>query len=412
MIRNKLYAIICILITVSLLAGFQLACDTDEEEGTTGETIKIGWIDHLSGGGAGVAYQEVMGAKLAVEEINDAGGVLGKEIELIVRDDLGDPSKSSRIAKDLIVSDNVDFLAGTFNSANALAISQVAKEREVLFMCASAQSASITEEDGHRYVARAWSNSHSQCGPPAYYAAEQPWTKYISICGDYSWGHAAYEDFSNFLEEKNPDVTFADPLWPKYGETDFSPYITKIMSENTDAVFVGLWGAGCVAFIKQAMAAGMLDDTTLIVALDQDIKESMGTEMPEGIVGFNGFNIGIDDEWAKDWIDTIYDSMGVYPGGGSWQGYVTIYWFKEAIEKAGTVETEAVIDALDNLTMDTFVGTVTMREFDHQADGAQWIGITTFVPEYPEFAVMKDNTYIPGSEFLPSVEEVKAMRGE
>jgi branched-chain amino acid transport system substrate-binding protein len=398
------------LILVLIFSVFFLA-PTNGLTATRGKPIKIGFIDELTAGvGAMASAQEVAGARLAVQEINKAGGVLGRPLELIVRDDRGDPGTAARVAKDLIISSEVDFLAGTNSSTCAAAISEIAKTYNKLFIIAGAQTAALTEENGHRYVARGWSNAHSQAGPPAYWAAMNPWTKYTFMCGDYSWGRSFNSDFKKFLREAKPEVKILDELWPKFGETDYTPFINKIIALEPECLVSANFGTDTINFIKQAKAVDLFKKMQVIQYMDQDIKESLGKEMPEGIATVCAFQIGIDHPWVREFVAKIRNDIGVWPGGTCFMGYLCPYWLKAAIEKARTTDTEKVIDAFDNLTLNLFLGKVTLRPFDHQATGAQWVGLTKHVPEYP-FAVSINNLkYIPGEKFLPSVDEVKKMR--
>jgi len=345
--------------------------------------------------------------------INEKGGVLGRPIELIVRDDHTDAGIATRVARELILDKKVNFLAGCSNTKSSLAISEVAKRQKVIYMIATSQTASITEELGHRYVFRSWSNSHSQTGPAALWVARAKFKKFATSAGDYEWGHANIDSILNIVREYRKDFEVVKQVWPPYGTSDYSPYLSQIRAARPDLIIAGHYGAETTNFIRQGKALGLLgrqDSPQLIIYMDQDSKEALGEQMPEGIGAYCAFHTrSIKNPWAE-WFDTtVHERTGSWPGGIALGGYMCVSWLAKGIEKAGSAETEAVIKALEGLEMETYVGTIKIRECDHQATGVQPLGFTANTPDYP-FCIVKDLYYPPGEQFLPSCEEIEKLR--
>ena len=241
--------------------------------------IKIGLLYSLSGMAAVYTKGTVIGHQIAAEEINAAGGLLGgRKIEYVIRDDKLKPGIAVEEFRRMVTRDQVDFVMGVISSGVALAVSEVAKEMKVLFVDTIAQTAALTEEQGHDYVVRLNTNSVILGRTAALAAAKGPWKSYYFIGPDYEWGHRVNADFWEYLQTKKPGVTKMGDLWPKLGERDFSAHITAILNAKPDAVFTSLWGGDLIAFIKQANAYGFFDKVQFIAtgAGDLDILEPLG----------------------------------------------------------------------------------------------------------------------------------------
>ena len=374
--------------------------------------IKIGAIWGLGGLAAVYTKPAVEGMKMAVDEINARGGVLDRPLKLIVRDTKLKPDVAVREARSLILKEDVDFLAGTISSAVALAISEVAKQNEVLFLCGISQTAALTGEKGHRYVARTTTNTTIFGRSGAIFAKDKPWRDYYTIGPDYEYGHRAIEDFVDYLNKLKPGVKVIGEAWPKFGERDFSSYITAIMEADPDAVISSLWGGDAIAFIRQAKPYGFFEKMNYMnyAAGDLDVVTALKDEMPEGIYASAYYlpyfpstsaNVSFAKEYKK--------RTEKYASNGSLSGYNVIKFLAAAIEKAGTTDTEKVIDALRGMTLDTPIGPITIREFDGQSTAPYMWGVTKHSPDYP-FAILKNPVIIPGEKALRSEEEVMKAR--
>src|SRR5215468_4398292 len=249
--------------------------------------IKIGLLSSLSGMAAVVTEGTVYAHEIAAEEINTKGGLLGGcKIESVTRDDKLKPGDAVQEFRRMVTRDRVDFVMGVISSGVALAVSEVAKEMQVLFVDTIAQTASLTEEQGHPYVVRTTTNSTIIGRTAALAAARGPWKTYYFIGPDYEWGHRVNADFWEFLQHKKEGVQKVGDLWPKLGERDFSSHITTMLNAKPDAVFSSLWGGDLIAFVKQANTYGFFNKVQFVStgAGDLDILEPLGGEMHNGIL--------------------------------------------------------------------------------------------------------------------------------
>lgn len=412
--KRKMIGRITTFMAVSLLV-FGMVMSMPAPSAAGGEPIRIGYISHLTGAASKVSYQEIAAAQATVEMINEKGGLLGRPLELVVRDDHSDAGVATRVSRELILDKKVNFLAGCSHTKSALAISEIARQQKVIYMIATAQTAAITEKLGHKYVFRSWSNSHSQTGPAAVWVAKQKFKRIATSAGDYEWGHANIDSILDVVREHRTDFEVVKQVWPPYGTSDYSPYLTQLRAAKPDLILAGHWGAETTNFIRQGKALGLLGRASspqLIIYMDQDSKEALKGQMPEGIGAYCAFHTrSIDNEWAEWFDNAVFDRTGSWPGGIALGGYMSVSWLAKAVEKAGTTDTDAVIKALEGLEMETYVGTIRIRACDHQATGVQPLGFTKKSPDYP-FCVMTDLYYPQGEQFLPSCEEVAKLRSE
>jgi branched-chain amino acid transport system substrate-binding protein len=378
--------------------------------------IKIGLLYSLSGLAAVYTQGTVIGHEIAAEEINAKGGVLGRKIEYVVRDDKLKPGEAVKEFRRMATRDKVDFVMGVISSGVALAVSEVAKEMKVLFVDAIAQTSALTEEQGHPYVVRTNTNSTIIGRTAALAAAKGPWKSFYFIGPDYEWGHVVNGDFWEFIQRQKEGVQKVGELWPKLGERDFSSHITTMLNAKPDAVFSSLWGGDLIAFIKQASTYGFFDKIQFIStgAGDLDIMKPLGAEMPDGLMAtflyaFDWFPV--KEQENKDFVAKFKERAGYEPKSGDIIGYISTYMLAEAIAKAKGTDTEALVKVLRGAEFKTLLGDVTIRDFDGQATFGYNVGITYTHPDYP-FKRLKDITRANGSDVLHTKEEVEKIRAE
>jgi len=410
--RRRFWCQFVIVVTVlALVATPALAAEKKQKP------IKIGLLYALSGLAAVYTKGTIIGHEIAADEINAKGGVLGRKIEFVTRDNKLKPGIAVKEFRRMVTRDNVNFVMGIISSGVALAVSQVAKEMQVLFVDTIAQTSALTEEQGHLYVVRTNTNSTIIGRTAALAAAKQDWKKYYFIGPDYEWGHVVNSDFWNFLQTKKEGVEKLGDLWPKLGERDFSSHITTILNANPDAVFSSLWGGDLIAFIKQAKAYGFFDKTQFIStgAGDLDILKPLGEDMPDGIMAtfLYAFDMPLPGKEKENeaFVAKFKEKAGYEPKTGDIAGYVSTYMLAEAIEKAGTTESEKLATTLRGMSFNTLLGEATIREFDGQATFGYHAGFTYANPSYP-FKRLKDVTRAEGNEVLRTKEEVEKVREE
>jgi branched-chain amino acid transport system substrate-binding protein len=404
LMRKLPWLILCLgVITISVVPqGFAQAA----------EPIKVGIVDSYSGPPSSYTNDVRDGFKMGVDEINAKGGVLGRPITFVTRDDKFKVDLGLSAAKELIMREKVDLLMGTINSAVALAVSDVAKKEKIPFLATYSKSANITGAKGHRYVFSMNENTAMAGKAAAAALAKRPYVKYWIAGDDYEYGHAIADEVWNNLKKLKPQVELVGQSWWKLGEPDFTPYITSILAAKPDAVIVATGGAGCVPFLKAAKATGFNDRVPFFMHTGSEMSTlaPLGMDAPEGVLGtanyYFYFPATAENKMFAENFKKLYDR---YASFGSLIGYFTAQFIAKAYEKAGTVDPEKFIDALAGMSIDTPIGKITMREYDHQIMLPMFMGITKKAPGY-DFLIGSDIVTISAEDVMPSVEEVKKAR--
>jgi branched-chain amino acid transport system substrate-binding protein len=401
-----------VVISATLVAVFLI--------GWNGEALaqqkpfKIGCLGEMTGGFANYYNPSLIGVKLAVEEMNASGGFLGRKIEIYARDVKGKPDVGMSEARDLIQTEGVDVLTGVAGGSVAVAVSSVAKEFKVPFLCYPSATF-VTGKEGHRYVFQI-NQTTDICGYAiGEYIAEMPWKKYYFLGTDYVFAHQIIDYVWERLTQKRPDVKKIGEMWPRVGERDYTTYITATMSANPEAVIAVLPAAMGIDFRRQAKGYGFFEKIHMIAApLSAPDRVPMGKETPEDIIAQTSYAFPYCGEHyplaAK--VERMYDKIAKdYDYDAVVGGYSQILFLQAAIRKAGSTDKEKIISAGEGLELDTPWGHIKILNYSHRATVPNFIGVTAYSPKYP-FAILKDVKVYQGEKIMTSEDAVRKMRGE
>jgi branched-chain amino acid transport system substrate-binding protein len=370
--------------------------------------IKVGYPMIMSGPGALFGEPAAKGAQMFVDEINARGGVLGRKLELVVRDTKGNADEAVRVSRELILKENVDFLVGTLTSAEGPAVSVVAKENKIVFIAPIPKTDQLTAKDKlHPYVFRVAATTTMEGRSAAEIVAKWPVTKIATISPDYAYGQDVTKSFVEHLKKIKPSVQIVDQQWPKLGEADYTPFINAQLAKKPEAVFSSLWGGHFVTFAKQAKPLNYFDAVkNNVIAVGEagspESTKSMGKDYPVGIWGnsYDAFYWDTATPAHRDYTARLSKYLkDEYPSSWAIQGYIGLQFLAEAIKKANSTDSDKVSKALLGLSVDTPVGKLTIRESDHQANRGQLYGKTVMDPKYP-FAIMKPVEYVDPTKFM------------
>ena len=374
------------------------------------KTVKLGFVADISGPGFLIALSQKNALELGLEEINSSGGLLGRRVELIVRDSQMKPDLGARLTRELILRDKVDFLIGPTSPSVALAVSQVCKEQKKLLYLHSANIERLTTELGHPYVFSVIPNTFMEGQAVAAFLAKRGFKKILIIGPDLEYGRSQAGAFKMKISEINPATTIVKELWPRIGEPDYTPYIATILAAKPDMVCSFLWGGDLAAFMRQASPHQFFQKVPFIGLLDYDLLKGLGNEMVPGVFGFDRAPFyALTAPQAKAFIERYKTRTGEYPSSWSILAYDGLTALRMAVEKAKTLETEKVIEALEGGSWDSLRGPLQLRPQDHQANGGLFFGTTYKDPKY-SFYIMREMVYIPGNDLWPSLEEIKNLR--
>ncbi len=349
------------------------------------------------------------GWQLAVEEINAAGGVLGRPLEVISRDDGGKPGDAVKIAEELVSKDDVALLAGTFFSHIGLAVTDFAKQRKVFFIAAEPLSDAVTWQKGNRYTFRLRPNTYMQANMLAEEAAKLPAKRWATIAPNYKYGQDAVASFKEILKAKRPDVEFVAEQWPALFKIEAGAEVQALANANPEAIYNVTFGSDLAKFVREGKLRGLFEDREVVSLLtgEPEYLDALKDEAPEGwiVTGYPWY--AIDTPEHNAFVAAYKAKFDDYPRLGSVVGYNTFKAIAAIIEKAGSTETEALIAAAQGITVDSPTGPFTFRAQDHQSTMGAYVGRTALEDGK---GVMVDWRYADGEGYLPSDEEIKRLR--
>ena len=367
-------------------------------------TIKIGYPMPLSGPASVYGVPITKGAELAVQEINSNGGVLGRKLELLTRDSKASADEAVRLARELIIKNGVDFLSGTLTSAEAPAVSTIAKENKIVFVAPTAKTIQLVAPANlHPYIFRLASNTDIDGRTGASIIAKMKDVKRVAtIAPDYAYGRDAVAAFVEYIKKARPDIEIVDQQWPKLGQADFTPFITAQMGKKPDAVFCDVFGGDFVTLAKQAAPLGYfkminnrLADGGEVGTTDAAL--ALGKDYPYGIWS-DTYDpvVWPENEPAahKTYIEHLKAfTKQEYASGWAIMGYASILALKAGIEKANSTKSADVAKAMLGLSFDTPIGKLTFDAKTHETGAGEFWGQMVKDDRYP-FAIMKDPKYL------------------
>ena len=375
------------------------------------QPIKIGEINSYSGIGAAFTGPYKAGVEMAVEEINAKGGVLGRKLEVVFRDDKGQPAEAVKHAQELVESEKVALIAGTFLSNVGLAVSDWAKQNKVMFVVAESLTEALTWSKGHDHTVRLRPNTYEQGRMLAEKAGKMKYVKWATIGPNYEYGKRAWETFRDRLKELKPDVQVVGEHWPTLGKIEPGPLVTAILSQNPDALYVSLFGSDWLAFVREAQKRGLFQKMFVVGILlgEPEYIDPLKLEAPEGmlVTGYPWYDI--KSPAHQDWVARYTKRGDKSPTLGSLIGFVTYQAVAEGIRKAGSTDTTKLVAAFKGLKVETPIGPITFRAIDGQSTMGAWVGTTKIDPARG-VGIMVNHEYVPGEKVLPSDDEVKKMR--
>jgi len=370
--------------------------------------IKIGEINSYS---ALPAFTEPYrkGWQLAVEEINAAGGVNGKKIVVISKDDGGKPADALTAANELVEKEKVTMLAGTFLSNIGLAVSDFANQKKVFFLAAEPLTDAITWSKGNRYTFRLRPSNYMQAAMLVDEAAKLPAKRWASIAPNYEYGQSAVGVFKKLLMAKRPDIEWVDEQWPPLGKIDAGPVVQATAAAKPDAILNVMFGADLVKLVREGNTRGTFKDRAVVSFLtgEPEYLDPLKDETPEGwiVTGYPWNDIKIPEHAV--FLKAYQAKYNDYPRLGSIVGYQTIKAAAAILAKAGSEDTDKMIAAAEGITMPSPFGEITFRKIDHQSTLGAFVGKTT---QKDGKGVMVGNTYRNGKDYLPSDVEVSTLR--
>jgi len=373
-----------------------------------GSTIKIGEVNSYKTQPAFLGPYK-MGMELAIEQINKAGGVNGKQLELIIRDDNSNTGDAIRVVEELYTRDKIDVLTGTFLSHTGLAVTDYAKQKKRFFLAAEPLTDKITWADGNRYTFRLRASTYMQAAMLVPEAVKLNKKRWALVYPNYEYGQSAVATFKKLLKEAQPDVEFVAEQASPLGKIDAANVVQALADAKPDALFNVLFAADLAKFIRAGSQRRFFDNVKVVSLLsgEPEYLDPLGEETPEGwiVTGYPWY--AIDTPAHNAFLKAYQDKFNDYPRLGTIVGYGAIVSLAAGIKKAGSTDTEALIRAFRGLEVDTPFGRITYRDIDHQSTSGAYVGK---LAKRDGKGVMVDFYYVDGADVQPSDDEVRKLR--
>jgi branched-chain amino acid transport system substrate-binding protein len=349
------------------------------------------------------------GMELAVEQVNAAGGALGRKIEIVSRDDNGNPAEAVRAAEELLSREKVAFLIGTFPSNIGLAVADFAKQKKTLFIAGEPLTDKIVWGQGNAYTFRLRPSTYMQTAMLIPDAAKLKKKRWAIVYPNYEYGQSATAAFKKLLKEKQPDVEFVAEQAPPLGKIDAGAVVQALADAKPDAIFSSLFGADLAKFVRAGSERGLFKNVAVFDLLggEPEYLDPLKDEAPVGwyVTGYPWQDLKTPEHTR--FFNAYKAKFHDYPRLGSVVGYSVVMSAVDAIKKAGSLDQGKLVAAMAGLQVDTPFGPVAYRALDHQSTLGAFVGRIGLKDGK---GVMTDWRFVDGKDALPSDAEVKKMR--
>lgn len=411
---------LCALTCCVLLFSCERRSTNSSTAMPAGKPYLIGALYPLSGRAALYGEDSKAAAQMACDEINASGGVDGRPLQILFRDDEANAEKARQQARQLVQQDRATFLMGVISSSAALAVTEVSKDTKTIFVGTDHASGRLTYEAFQPYYFRVSNNVYQSMAAQAYYASEQPWSRYYYIGPDYEYGHALWDEFRSKMNTLRTPVSSVGESWPKLFEPDYAAHIASIRGKNPDVLIVGLWGADLISFLRQGSQAGLFQNLPVVscdAGGNYETFAALGEQMPLGLIlSARHHNNWPETDRNRAFVDGFHKRTGRYPSYAAEGAYVGVQFIAEALrQQPDETQTDALVRVMSTIRIqcpedpEGFVSY--MDPSTHQLVQTQAIGRTVPNSKYPPATRMLGEWKVYDAErLIPSLEEVERRR--
>ncbi|OVE73701.1 branched-chain amino acid ABC transporter substrate-binding protein [bacterium B13(2017)] len=337
------------------------------------DSVKIGFNYPESGSYSRQGLDQFRAAKMATDEINKSGGILGKQIKLIIKDSKSRVAIAERNALELIIKDDVQMIFGGVSSGVALGVGKICQKRGVIFMGTITASNATTCENGHRHTFRVCFNAWM--GAKAlgkYLQTNFPNKKYFYITANYTWGWSTESSIRKFSNTED-DFEHEHVMTPFPGATkkDIKAAIDLAIEAKPDVLVFCLFGKDIETAAIIAQKKGLNKKMQIVAPiLELSIAQNAGAKAMEGIIGISDWNWTVPYKYnysvGKKFVKKFSKKFKRYPGWGAATAYTVLNQYKSAVERAKSFDSPKVIKALEDHEFTLLKDKQYWRKFDHQ----------------------------------------------
>jgi branched-chain amino acid transport system substrate-binding protein len=372
------------------------------------EVLKIGEINSYKALPQNLGpYRQ--GWQLAQDEINAAGGLLGRKVETIFRDDNANPGDAVRVVEDLLTRDKVDIITGVTLSHVGVALADFARQRKTFLLLSGPLSDKVVWGGGNRYTFRLRSGTYALAASVLPDALKLKKKRWALVYPNYEYGQMAVATFKELLKAQQPDVEFVAEQAPPLGKVEAGAVVQAIADARPDAIFNVLFGADLTKFVREGKNRGLFDKTEVVSLLtgEPEYLDPLKDDAPSGwiVTGYPYANI--DTPEHKAFLAAYQKKFNDYPRLNSIVGYATVKALAAGIQKAGSTDTEKLIAAFRDLAFSTPFGPAVFRNLDNQSTLGIFVGRLAVKDGK---GVMPSGLYMDGSKLQPSDEAIRKLR--
>jgi branched-chain amino acid transport system substrate-binding protein len=349
------------------------------------------------------------GWALALEQVNAKGGVNGRKIETVHRDDGGKPEDAVRHAGELVSAEKVDIVAGGFLSHVGLAISDFANRNKRLYVASEPLTDALVWARGNRYTFRLRPSTYMQVAMLVEEAAKLPTNTWACVAPNYEYGQSCVKWFKELLTKAKPGVTFVAEQFPALGKIDAGATVQALDAAKPEGIFNATFAGDLINFVRQGNTRGLFEGREVVSMLtgEPEYLDPLGAEAPKNwiVTGYPHAEIKTPEHTA--FYEAYKKKFNDYPRLGSVVGFDTMNSIAVALARAGTTDNEKLVDAMRGLKFTSAFGPVTYRAIDHQSTLGAYVGRLDVKDGK---GVMTGWGYRDGAKYLPSDDEVKKLR--
>ncbi|HTW11229.1 MAG TPA: ABC transporter substrate-binding protein [Solirubrobacteraceae bacterium] len=349
---------------------------------TAQDSVNVGVASTLSGTFASLGVPGLDGIKLAVNQINSKGGLLGAHLNLVKADDQIDPATGATVTRQLILNDHVKVLFGSVSSAVAEAQEQLAAEYKVPIFFHIANDIGLTTTHYTKYAYEISPNTDMEPAAAALAFArvigKGHHVRIATITPNYSFGLDTVKAFLSDLKKDGVSYTVTDQQTPALGASSFTSSISALLSTNPQYVFSGQYGSDLVTLTKQGIGLGLFKKARVGAMYDYDVLHALGKQAPAGVIAWDRAAFWTIHSSAMNAFVAAYKkAYGSYPDEWAINGYDAVQIWAAGVRKAGSFDPDKLSQALAGATVSTPRGDITIRACDHQAEVVEDTGIVS-----------------------------------
>ena len=390
-------------------AGATVALAGCSGGGGDGGPVTLGATYILSGFASLYGEEAERGIEFAQSEINDNGGIDGRDVEVVVRDTEASADTAIQQIRSLVQEDDVDGLFGLDSSGVAQAVAPQVAQLQMPFMITHAATPFVTSPEGEHedsvgngYVFRDSNSLAQDIYGAARTAEELDATEWATIGPDYAFGYETWDYFQAFCDGLGVEAEFTAEQFPALATSDYTPFISSILDADPDAVLTPLWGADLTTFIGQAEDAGwfdQIDHTLFSVGMGTDYP-SEGSPLPEGEYASTRYDPFVPDtETNNSFREAYYEEYGSLPTYNAEGAYRALHLYKQAIESAGSTEADALVEEFTGMEHSGPVGDYELSETNQATVASVW-GTVTYDEEWESNVLDPVDRYDAGPDVL------------